>query len=374
MADQAVVAALRQGAEAWNAWRGAGEPAMVDLVRADLGRCDLRRADLSGVNLAGAMLDGARLMGADLARANLAGCSLRQANLGEARLDGATAVSADFTESDLRWARFEGANLTKARFYGADLTGTSLARAQMFRADLRWANLAEAVITDTNLSDADLYHADLRAARLCGVDLTGARLDLATLAEGTLIGCRVYGVSAWDVKLEGTEQADLVITPAGEPEILLDDLDAAQFVNLLLHSASLRHHVRAIETRMVLVIADRGSERAGRAKRLRHAVAAAGWRPLFYDPATAEPEAAGRMCAALLRICPVAVAELTVVAPFAKSLLDAVAQQDRRLIPLLPAADDDPSRLVEVAGRESLLLLAVDDTSLDRITRMLARL
>ena len=71
---QAVVEALKSGA---------------NLSDADLSDADLSGADLSGADLSGANLSGADLSGADLRRANLSGADLSGADLSGANLSGA---------------------------------------------------------------------------------------------------------------------------------------------------------------------------------------------------------------------------------------------------------------------------------------------
>ena len=56
------------------------------------------------------------------------------------------------------------------------------------------------------------------------------------ITEADLTGCRIYGVSAWNLKLEGAKQQNLVITDTGEPEITVDNIEVAQFIYLLLRN------------------------------------------------------------------------------------------------------------------------------------------
>ena len=42
------------------------------------------------------------------------------------------------------------------------------------------------------------------------------------LAGAKLTGCLVYGISAWDVALDGAEQSNLIITRPNEPVITVD--------------------------------------------------------------------------------------------------------------------------------------------------------
>src|SRR5262245_48321496 len=72
--------------------------------------------------------------------------------------------------------------------------------------------------------------------RVSGADLSSARLVDTNLMGANLTGCRVYGMSAWDLNLEGATQADLIITPYGQPVITVDNLEVAQFIYLLLNN------------------------------------------------------------------------------------------------------------------------------------------
>src|SRR5215207_7073315 len=97
-----------------------------------------------------------------------------------------------------------------------------------------------------NLSGADLFGANLNSADLRGANLNGANLHAANLSTATLVqadltnadltGSRIYGVCAWGLKLEGTQQRDLVITARNEPKLTVDNIEVAQFIYLLLHN------------------------------------------------------------------------------------------------------------------------------------------
>ena len=93
MANPEHLQILKEGVEAWNAWRDQHRDIRPDLTganltgtslsRADLSRADLSEASLHGAILHGAILHGANLTGANLTGANLAWASLREANLAQ---------------------------------------------------------------------------------------------------------------------------------------------------------------------------------------------------------------------------------------------------------------------------------------------------
>ena len=96
MANNEQMDLLKQGAQAWNAWRVEPTEATVDLSGGALRGLNLEGADLSGADLRDADLRGANLSGANLTAARLEG-----ANLFKAIIDGAA-----LDEADLRGVRF----------------------------------------------------------------------------------------------------------------------------------------------------------------------------------------------------------------------------------------------------------------------------
>jgi hypothetical protein len=88
-----------------------------------------------------------------------------------------------------------------------------------------------------------------------GTDFSGADLT----------GCRIYGVSAWHLKLEKTNQQDLVITRADEPTITIDNIEVAQFIYLMLNNQKVRDVIDTITSKWEL----RATRRFGPSKRTR---------------------------------------------------------------------------------------------------------
>jgi uncharacterized protein YjbI with pentapeptide repeats len=219
MANEEHLARLKQGVAAWNQWREAYPGIEADLREAHLSGADLREADLAGAHLTGADLREAHLPLGDLTAADLTGADLTAAYLGGAHLAGA----------NLREAYLGGAHFPQADLTGADLTA---------------ANLAGANLYQTNLARAKLHQANMTGALLLETHLEGADLT----------GCVVYGISAWNLKLLETKQLDLVITPADEPVITVDNLEVAQFIYLLLHNENIRHVIETITSKAVLIL------------------------------------------------------------------------------------------------------------------------
>jgi uncharacterized protein YjbI with pentapeptide repeats len=201
MANKKHLAILKQGVEAWNAWRKQNPKDIPDLSEANLSRADLRGADLSGAKLHGTKFMNVNLSQAKLLQANLSGANLRRATLGKADLRGADLsrsnlveaylYEAILAEAYLYEANLNRANLFKAVLFQANLFGATLNRAILSRADIGGANLSTAelsgaILTAANLSDADLTFANLSKAKLSGANLSATKA-LGTHFRGAIL-------------------------------------------------------------------------------------------------------------------------------------------------------------------------------------------
>jgi hypothetical protein len=106
-----------------------------------------------------------------------------------------------------------------------------------------------------------------------------------TDCEGaTLSGCRVYGISAWDVKLQGAIQSNLVITHGSEePAIQVDNLEVAQFVYLLLNNKKIREVIGTVGKKAVLILGRFTPERKAVLDTIRNVLRQHGYLPILFD-------------------------------------------------------------------------------------------
>ena len=205
--------------------------------------------------------------------ANLFEAKLSQAKLSAANLSGANFLGADLFE----------ANLTEANLFDADLSGANLRGARLIAAKLFEANLSGASLIGANLSGTNLSGANLLGADLTGANLEGAVLVRTDLRDADLTDCRVYGISTWDLNLDGAKQKDLIITPPDEPEITVDNLEVAQFIYLLLNNERIRHVIDTITSKVVLILGRFTPERKVVLDALRDELRQCDYTPVLFD-------------------------------------------------------------------------------------------
>ena len=105
----------------------------------------------------------------------------------------------------------------------------------------------------------------------------------ADLTVADLTGCRLFGVSAWAVKLDGTKQQNLIITPANEPAITVDNIEVAQFIHLLLHNENIRHVIDTLTSKVVLILGRFADERKAVLEALREELSKRDYLPVLFD-------------------------------------------------------------------------------------------
>lgn len=243
MANQEHLDILKQGVKKWNKWRQQHPEIQPDLSHADLQQIDLSGANLSYTDLSYAELDNANLSKADLSRATLS------------------------------YSYISGAHLSEAVLSGAMLFNTFIDGSDFSRANLSEADFSDASLCYANLINANLSRANFTRTKLVGSDFTNA----------TLHGCNIYGISAWDIQLDGAEQSDLTITPEDQPPITVDNLKVAQFIYLILNNAEIRDVINILTTKAVLILGRFTPERKAVLDALRDKLRQHNYLPILFD-------------------------------------------------------------------------------------------
>ncbi len=313
MANRQHLSTLKQGAVSWNQWRKENP---------DI-RPDLREASLAGTDLSNANLSSTNLSETDLSSANLRETSLLGANLNDANLRETQLSKADLGFADLTFADLSKADLTAARLWKADLTAAKLVG----------ANLATA-----NLSLATLRETDCTRANLNGAELNYAILIETNLQEANLTGCSIYGISAWDLHMKGTIQANLVITLPNEPLVTVDTLEIAQFLYIVLHNRNIHDVIKSITSNIVLILGRFTPERKPILETIRDGLRKQHYSPVLFDFEKPLSRDFTQMVSTLARIARFIIADLTAHKSIAQELQVIVPSTAIAVQPLLSSA------------------------------------
>ncbi len=340
MANPEHLAILKDDVETWNRWRK-DHP----LVRPDLQKANLKEAQLQE---------------ADLQRANLTGANLQKANLQKANLKKTDLYRAILTEAKLQGAYLTGAYLKGAHLEKADLQGATLKEALLKGATLTGANLEKA-----NLERADLPDADLSDATLNGANLEGAVLMKTHLNRADLTGCRVYGIAAWDLDLEETKQEALIVSPAGEPTVTVDDIEVAQFIYFMLNNEKVRRMIDSITSKAVLILGRFTKERKAVLDALRDELRKRDYLPIIFDFEKPTDRDFTETIKTLAGLCLFVIADITNPKSSPLELQATVPDYKIPFVPIIQEGEDPFSMFKDLKDKYDWVLEPVGYSSID---------
>jgi Pentapeptide repeats (8 copies) len=255
-----------------------------------------------------------------------------------------SAKGADFSRADLSHSTFNHADLT-----GANLTGATLREAYCIETKLNLANLTSAnceatYFMEAQLAGANLTRTNFSLATLTNAALEGAHLEETNLEQAILVQtnfggayiarCRIYGTAAWGIKLENAIQNELIITPQGEAEIQVDDIEVGQFIYLLLSNQKIRKVIDTVTSRAVLILGRFSLERKEVLDALRGELRERGFVPIIFDFEKPLKRDLTETVSALAHLVRFVIADIT----DAKS----IPQELQRIVPLLPSLPIQP--------------------------------
>jgi hypothetical protein len=153
----------------------------------------------------------------------------------------------------------------------------------------------------------------------------------------------VYGIAAWDVNLVEAQQAELVITPPGEPVIAVDNLEVAQFIYLLLHNEKIRQVIETVTSKAVLILGRFTPERKAVLDALREALRTRDRLPIVFDFTRPRTQTTLETVSTLAHMARFVIADLTDAKSILQELQAIVPNSPSVLVqPILLASQEEP--------------------------------
>jgi hypothetical protein len=145
-------------------------------------------------------------------------------------------------------------------------------------------------------------------------------------------------VSAWNLKLSGVTQRDLIITRTGEPTITVDNIEVAQFIYLMLNNQKVRDVIDTITSKAVLILGRFTDERKAVLDALREELRKRDYLPILFDFAVPATRDITETVSLLARMARFIIADLTDPSSIPKELEAIVPTLAVPVQPLLEGA------------------------------------
>lgn len=243
---------LARGSEAWNQWRTDNEPA---------------GADLSDISFFDVESDGDQFVLPEFHGYNLSHCNLNRASLRNCLF-----VDCDFSQSQLHFADMVDSLHQRSNFRGAGLNVSKIGSAEFIDCDFSDAELSYCTAEETSFVGSKLIRTKMDNMSLVKANFSNAVID----------GVLVYGISTWDLKLDGASQQDIYIS-SDNPSITVPDLELAQFIALLVRNSNIRKIIDTITSKVVLILGRFTPDRKIVLDSIKREVQRYGFLPVLFD-------------------------------------------------------------------------------------------
>lgn len=163
-----------------------------------------------------------------------------------------------------------GMDFFQAKLDFLDLQNADFTGANLYEADLSYSSLQDAILKDCNLRKAYMSYARLRGATIINSNLNRANLVQTDLSGAIIENCIIYGISAWGIITDDrTRQRNLILTdtnltgenllqyffgPGGRYPLMVDDIEIAQFINLITNYKNLGKALTAMLDKSILLL------------------------------------------------------------------------------------------------------------------------
>lgn len=253
MAINEHVEIFKKGQEEWNAWRNANPRISPDLSDIDFER---------DVHTYKSKYDMPEFTGFNLSCTNLSRITARNSFFIDCSFEGS-----DINFSDLCFSFFQRCNFSES-----SLAVTKIGSAEFHFCDFTRADLSYCSAEETNFSGSMFISTVLSNMSLVKTNFTDATIDQA----------RVYGISAWDLRLEGSRQSNIYIEEEGT-SITVPTIELAQFISLLVNNSKLRDVIDTITSKVVLILGRFTEDRKETLDSIKEALQSRGYLPVLFD-------------------------------------------------------------------------------------------
>lgn len=215
---------IKSGALSWNSWRTTDEGCRVDLSDIDFLRDCPKGKGLSVLP--------------EFEGYNFSGLSLNRASL--------------------RNGVFIDCDFSKCHFHFSDFVDSYCIRCNFTNSKLNVSKIGSAVFIDCDFTEADLSYCnaeetDFTGSLLVDTNLSNMSLVKANFSNAKIEGVLAYGISVWDLNLEGCKQSNIAISQSNLA-ITVPTIELAQFISLLINSKNLRQVIETITSKVVLIL------------------------------------------------------------------------------------------------------------------------
>lgn len=199
----------------------------------------------------------------------------------------------DFSNSDMNTVSLRNCMFFDCSFDDAHLTYTDLVDALFVRCTfrrtcMRVAAIGDAEFKDCTFEECDMSYCSAEETSFEGSTFLKTKMEHMSLvrtnfSDTKLDECYLYGISSWDLNLQNSVQKNLVITPDDMSTVTVDNIELAQFLYLMINNERLRDVIKAITSKVVLILGNFSPDRKAILDRIREILRTHDVIPVMFD-------------------------------------------------------------------------------------------
>lgn len=244
---------FKKGSKVWNSWREENSNLYPDLSDINFE---------SDVHTYKEMYDLPEFVGYNLSHMNLCRITARNSLFMNCSFYGSSINFSDICFSSFQDCDFEKANLAVSRIGSAEFLSCNFTK----------SNLSYCSAEETSFSGSRLISTKLSNMSLVKTDFTNTVID----------GSRVYGISAWDLILDGCNQNNILIEEENS-SITVPSIEMAQFISLLVNNSKIRDVIDTITSKVVLILGRFTDRRKAVLDTIKTELQLQGYLPVLFD-------------------------------------------------------------------------------------------
>ncbi|NQU66372.1 MAG: pentapeptide repeat-containing protein [Candidatus Marinimicrobia bacterium] len=244
---------LKSGSKTWNQWRVQNSQVTPDLHKLNF------YSDLHPKSN--------RYIFPEYTSYNFSGC-----NLNGASMRNCVFTKCDFSNSSIHFSDLVEAHFSSCNFKNCGIRLSKIGSAIFTNCDFEGADLSYSGAEETKIINSYLFMTDLSHMRLVKTDFTNSKI----------INSRVYGISSWELVLEGSVQSNIYIEEEGS-RITVPNIELAQFISLMVNNSKIRDIIDTITSKVVLILGRFTPERKSILDMIKENLQTKDYVPIIFD-------------------------------------------------------------------------------------------
>lgn len=182
-------------------------------------------------------------------------------------------INCNFDNSSFKWGDLCFAYFSNCSFKNAQLNVSRVGSASFNACNFDGAELDYISAEDTEFLNCSFHNTSFRKAEFIGTNFTGSELN----------NCDIYGISSWDLILNDTKMNELSVAKDENECLIVDDIEIAQFIYLLVTNEKMRNVIDTMTSKVVLILGRFTKERKYILDYIKKKLRRNGFVPVLFD-------------------------------------------------------------------------------------------